>query len=614
MSSNRNGDLTGSDSSDSIFTARQGATRNADQQTASSTARSEERPWTSDSQLNSQSQNNLRQASVALDAAYERITQLRNNINSLLNRMPSEVSGTTTGSTSTSQARSGRSPEPSIGPAHSALVLSGGEGEEVVEQLNRRAARLRSLIPPSARQRLEDFESNSGSGGNTSSVFNWDRFSQGDHPRAERADMPQAPVVPPRPRTPPMPDLVIPRALNFVETQAALRRQSANRDDSSTMIGRRVAARVHASTSEGQNSGTRPSLSQLEQRLQNQTAVIARELENMTDRLVSRRSRRVELAVSSWRGRGGNTRREVRRDLGDDADAGSTPSAVHRPPAAWPLPSPPDFSGNATLSPLLPVSDSPSIPLARETVLVDNTVQFAPQAISRRSSEDNAPLEERVILPTGFRPLIQSSYGQQVPGPTRDTPRDLANMPGVRGTLLNLLSRDRVDQSVSSYQPGSGRPVTSGNNEREPASLESNLPPQAGQTRRRRGWTRLNADGDEIESDDEESANTRRLRMRLAYGTPSTDQAAARFNTIEDILWRTSGSFGSDSEDLLTPEATDNTDSCNFAQSPPVCSYSSHPNPLPTPVEEMLVYPTTKQQKHTSRIISVSKHASLAGR
>lgn len=124
---------------------------------------------------------------------------------------------------------------------------------------------------------------------------------------------------------------------------------------------------------------------------------------------------------------------------------------------------------------------------------------------------------------------------------------------------------------------------------------------------------RLNADGDEIDSDEDDnvSPHTRRLRMRFAYGTSNADQSATRSHTvtIEDILWRTSGS---DSEaDALSP---DSTDSCpSFFQGSPPRPPIPHPHPLPTPAEDMLLYPTTKPPQRP-QMISVSKYASLAGR
>ncbi|KAG9314672.1 hypothetical protein JVU11DRAFT_5477 [Chiua virens] len=173
--------------------------------------------WTSSSHLGSQSRSNLRQASLALDTAYERITSLRNSINNMLNRIPPEAPGTGT-STSTTEAATTQpyhslSSDTSIGPPHSALVLS---GEQVVEELNSRAARLRSLISPSARQRLEEFES--GSRNSMREEFSWDRFTQNDRSGLDRTDVRPTPT---RPRTPPMPDLVIPRVRDHVDPRAS---------------------------------------------------------------------------------------------------------------------------------------------------------------------------------------------------------------------------------------------------------------------------------------------------------------------------------------------------------------------------------------------------------
>lgn len=124
---------------------------------------------------------------------------------------------------------------------------------------------------------------------------------------------------------------------------------------------------------------------------------------------------------------------------------------------------------------------------------------------------------------------------------------------------------------------------------------------------------RLNADGDEIDSDEDDnvSPHTRRLRMRFSYGTPSVEQPATRSHTvtIEDILWRMSGS---DSEaDALSPDATESCQSL-FQGSPPRPA-SRRPHPLPTPVEDMLIYPATKPPQRP-KVICVSKYASLAGR
>ncbi|KAH0838618.1 hypothetical protein J3R83DRAFT_6940 [Lanmaoa asiatica] len=550
--------------------------------------------WTSSPHLDSQSRNNLRQASVALDTAYERITSLRNSINNMLNRIPPEVvgTGTLTSSTDTSdtQPRHSISHDASIRPPHSALVLS---GEQAVDELNLRAARLRSLISPSARQRLEEFESGSRSNITRESV--WDRFSQSDRPTLDRSDF--HPVLS-RSRTPPMPDLVLPRSRDVVDPRAARRRdlQSANRDDSSTMIGRRVAARVNASDSHGSLS-SRLSFSQVEQQLQAQTAQVARELENMTERLAAQRSRGLELASS--RAHGDNV-------VAAQDNGASTPSQVASTTAG----------GDLRLVPNPPAGGRPLRP-SRDVTLVDNTTRIVlPQSISRTSS-DGTPIEElsapaRRSLSAAFREHIATYRDHvHVANGSQDTPRNLANAPEVRGTLVNLLTRDRDDQ----FLPARHEYTRSGvdTSRRDDASVRSNPAAPAGQGRRRRGWTRLNADGDEIDSDEDDnvSPHTRRLRMRFAYGTPNMDQSATRSHTvtIEDILWRTSGS---DSEaDVLSPDATESCHS--LLQSSPPRPPVRHPHPLPTAAEDMLIYPTTKPPQRP-RVICVSKYASLAGR
>ncbi|KAF8845436.1 hypothetical protein BDN67DRAFT_458142 [Paxillus ammoniavirescens] len=602
MDSNQNTEQTGRVSSDPTLTAyHQGVTDNPpDHQSTSS---SEEPIWTSTALPDSQSQNNLRQASVALDAAYERITQLRNSINNMLNRIPPEVYGTTTSSPRDSNITQPRRPlslEANIRPPHSAIVLSGGE--QVVEELNLRAQRLRSLISPNARQRLEEFESGSRNNGRRELIR--ERFSQGDRTRPGRADVQPAPL---RPHTPPMPDLIIPRARNFLEARATLRRDSHSdtRDDPSTMIGRRVAARVNANA-DASDGGMRLSLSRIEQRLQVQTAQIARELENMTDRLASQRSRRVELALSSGRARGPNAPVTAPQD-----DVAPVFSAAQRPPGVWPLFPPPNSSNSATPSPLPPAGSRPTRPQTGDVILVDNTTLIVPPEPTSRRLSRGTFIESHTVP---VHRSLSAAYREHVVSLAQESARELANAPEVRGTLLNFLTRDGVNQFNSSRQPDSAR-LGSEPNGRHSASRGANPQSQPGPPRHRRGW--INADGDEVNTDDEESTHARRLRMRLAYGTPSTDQTATRseISTIEDILWQTSGSLGSDSEaDALSPEATGSTESCHVLQGPPTQTNTPRRrNPLPTPVEEMLVYRAIKPQP-PPRVVRVSKYASLAGR
>ncbi|KIK99898.1 hypothetical protein PAXRUDRAFT_822264 [Paxillus rubicundulus Ve08.2h10] len=610
MDLNQNAEQTARASSDPTLTAyHQGVTDNpVDHQSASSPQGS---IWTSSALPDSQSQDNLRQASVALDAAYERITQLRNSINNMLNRMPPEVYGPATSNledTNTTQTRRPLNSEVNIRPPHSAIVLSGGE--RVVEELNLRAQRLRSLISPNARQRLEEYESGSRNHGRRELVR--ERFSQGDRTRPGRADVQPAPL---RPHTSPMPDLIIPRAhnFNFLEARATLRRDlhSDIQDDSNTMIGRRVAARLNANAdgSGSQGSGsTRLSLSRIEQRLQVQTAQIARELENMTDRLASQRSRRVELALSSGRVRGANAPVTTSQN-----DAAPTFSAAQQSPVVWPLSPPPNSTNSATASPLPPLASRPPRPPTGDVTLVDNITLIAPPEPASRSSSHGTVVESHTI-PVPVHRSLSAAYREHVVSLAQESARELANAPEVRGTLLNFLTGDRVNQFNWSRHLDSARPGGELNG-RDSAPRSTNPRPQPEPSRRPR-W--INADGDEVDTNDEESTHARRLRMRLPYGTPSTDQTAPRseIGTIEDILWQISGSLGSDSEaDALSPEATGNAESCHVLPQGPLTE-TNNPrfrNPLPTPLEEMLVYLPNKPHQ-PPRVVRVSKYASLAGR
>lgn len=233
-----------------------------------------------------ETQNSLRQASVALDAAYERVTQLRHNINNLLNRMPPEFAERR------SSARDS-TPEPSLAPQHAALVLTGSDASESDLEENRRIQRLRTIISPSARQRLEDFESMARRRRASTS----ERTLDMSHNRSQRWDISPDPpprILPPRARSPPLPDLILPaNGWNPppISPLFPFRRELGiiSADDPSTMIGRRVAARA---ASERQSVTALP----LEQQLQDQTALIARDLAGLASRLVMRGVRRVEAA------------------------------------------------------------------------------------------------------------------------------------------------------------------------------------------------------------------------------------------------------------------------------------------------------------------------------
>jgi len=230
-----------------------------------------------------ETQNSLRQASVALDAAYERVTQLRHNINSLLNRMPPEVA----------EGRSSESVRDNT--QHAALALTRSDAFVSDMDFNVHIQRLRTIVSPSARQRLEDFESTARRtrGASEHTLETLRSQQQRLNPSADPPTQP----LPPRARSPPLPDLILPASNRNAQPSSPEQRSPFRRDfgiispdDPSTMIGRRVAARTAVASSERQSVTALP----LEQQLQDQTALIARDLAGLASRLVMRGVRRVE--------------------------------------------------------------------------------------------------------------------------------------------------------------------------------------------------------------------------------------------------------------------------------------------------------------------------------
>lgn len=116
---------------------------------------------------------------------------------------------------------------------------------------------------------------------------------------------------------------------------------------------------------------------------------------------------------------------------------------------------------------------------------------------------------------------------------------------------------------------------------------------------------RLNADGDEIMSDDDESPHTRRLRMRLSHGMHPTpaQRFSARFS--DDFQSRVPDGQESASDQgamLLGSNIDDNPR-----------PHSYWPYPLPTFVEDMLQYPKP-YHKCSHHNIPVSTTTCLYGR
>lgn len=489
-----------------------------------------------------ETQNSLRQASVALDAAYERVTQLRHNINNLLNRMPP-------GLEEGPSPAPNRTPEPSIAPQHAALILTGSDTPESDVDFNTRVQRLRTIINPSARQRLEDFESmsrrRSGSTSESSLDASRHRSQWWDTP----ADIPSR-ALPPHPRSPPLPDLILPsnnrtHHSSSLEERSVFRRELGivNPDDPNTMIGRQVAARTALD---------RSTATPLEQRLQ---------FQSLRSRLVMRGVRRMEAARQAETEQ---TRLSDRSSLqGRAAVPASSETEMDWEPAVPP-------SNNDPLLTL--VLDVAAVP--------DSSTRPFQQSsgTSRRWTSDHPDQE-----------LLVDERGQSPPSVSE---RSLPHLMNARPWPREVTANAAGEASISS-----------------------------GSARRRRGWARLlNADGDEVISDDEDEVERNRSsQLRLMYALPDATVSSTSPRSEEDLfLPYTSASvmhpLDDDPAEAIRVRLNSHQQSKEdiFPHSFSSRTYSQHVDPLPTPLSEMLRHPTV--HAHVPRFIPVSKHASFAGR
>lgn len=487
-----------------------------------------------------ETQNSLRQASVALDAAYEHVTQLRHNINNLLDRMSPEFAE------GPSPTRD-RIPESTIAPQHAALVLTGSNAPESDMDFNTRVQRLRAIINPSARQRLEDFESMSrrrrGSTSERPLEASRHRSQWWDTP----ADIPSR--ILPRPRSPPLPDLILP-SNNRTHVSSNLEERSAfrsalgivNPDDPNTMIGRQVAARTAL------NRSTAPSV---EQRLQYQS---------LTSRLVMRGVRRMEAARQAESEQPSLIDRSSLQGQG----AVSAPSETEMD---W-EPTVPSSNNDPLLTLVLDVAAVP-----------DSSIRPQPSSgTSRRWTSDHSD-----------RTLLINERGQ---GPPSVSERPLPHFMNARPWPREVTANIAGETSTSSDS-----------------------------VRRRRGWARLlNADGDEVISDDEDEVERNRSsQLRLMYALPDATVPSTSPRSEEDLfLPYTSASIIHPLDDdpaeairvRLNSHQQSKEDLFPGGFSSRTCS--QHIDPLPTPLSEMLRHPTVHAP--VPRFIPVSKHASLAGR
>lgn len=425
---------------------------------------------------------------------------------------------------------------------------------------NTRVQRLRTIINPSARQRLEDFESMSrrrrGSTSERPLEVSRHRSQWWDTP----ADIPSR-TLPPRPRSPPLPDLILP-SNNRTHLSSSLEERSVfrndlgiiNPDDPNTMIGRQVAARTAL---DRQRTAAPP----LEQRLQDQTSVIARDLANLTSRLVRRGVRRIEAA------RQAESEQPSLNDRFSLQGQGEVPASSETE-MDW-EPAIPQSNNDPLLTLVLDVAAVPDAPM--------------------RPSQPSSGTSRRWTSDHGDRTLLVDERGQ---GPPSVSERPLPHLMNARSWPSEVTANGAGEASTSSSS-----------------------------VRRRRRWARLlNADGDEVISDVEDGVErNRRSQLRLMHALPDATVSSTSPRSEEDyFLPYTSASImhplDDDPAEAIRVRLNSHQQSKEdlFSHSISSRTYSQHVDPLPTPLSEMLRHPTVPAQ--APRFIPVSKHASLAGR
>jgi hypothetical protein len=212
-----------------------------------------------------ETQNNLRQATAALDSAFRRIRQLRHSILELADSIPSQESTTRIRNIS------------HMGPAHEAILLSDSTAENQDDSVVPDMARLRSTLPPVVMESLERYEAEQEGRSNhfPSHVL---QPPVGMPSRQSSSSRTLHSTSPPHIHnssiTGPSRDPILPRR-SWLETQIS-RPRAIYPDDVSTTLGMRVAARE----ARGGQTTADDLTPQLEQIILNTTPATARSVDD----------------------------------------------------------------------------------------------------------------------------------------------------------------------------------------------------------------------------------------------------------------------------------------------------------------------------------------------
>ncbi|RDB29033.1 hypothetical protein Hypma_015111 [Hypsizygus marmoreus] len=586
----------------------------------------------------SETHRSLQQASAALEAAYLRIRQVRRNLLEMTDTLPSSERRSQEGS--------------NIGPNHESITLAGGLDADAVGSGEDSATRdALSPVSTTFEERLRQFEAT----------------IQSDLQRRSERYQELPPVTPsPTHSTPPPSNQttirrppILPRR-SQLESQFARRREIAM-DDAATSLGRRVAARQAAGSLNSQPNVTPSRRSTLgsENNSTRLVATIERDIEHFRSLARQRRSEPTPATVLEG------------LDLAD-----RTNRTVDNP------------TSRLTHPHSLVTGDSPS----RRFSLVPQQEMRSGDSRRRRFLLSNSPISsqsERLSLLSNFsvqnlstpvsagipRPLLFDEPASYIPAanftqPSADGVESASDTGEERNyTIRRRLNADgeehvhpinldwlRLDEDAQSWlmprdpnddpmsypersvynraqRRDTVQPAQNGGTSESPAG-----PP------RRRGWARLDPDGNEIPSDEEEELERVRAEYRVQAQSrprPPNNLFGTGFDARPGLLQSlhaptTSTSLAPDddadlNEDVIPRVRLNARDSRPFVgtvmdsviavdtlckdaapavySSPPVSPFC--PYPLPMPLEEMV---WSAPKTRPTRVVRVHKHANLAGR
>lgn len=571
-------------------------------------------------------QRTLHQASAALEAAYRRIRQARRNLLELTERSPPQDPQTRTG-------------EPNdFNPGYEAITLTGEQDYDTDEE---ELAMLRENAPQDTQARLRRYET-------ILALEFQDTDRSVAHDTMPSNTIGSFPLTPSHPRTTHLPSFSShlppghfhPRR-SQLEGQLARRRELLHNDPTTT-IGRRVAAREAGSAIPGSF------MSSWDVTSARFMSAIERDIEQVRTATRQRRTNPVRPEVQPV-----DTVSQARASRSLDVDtlrraARNQPLQPRAANSAPPL-GPPVESRRQRLG-RVSVHPSPQSPMLNQS--------------RRLSVLSNLPVQNLTTpMSAVSRPLLFEEPSSYIPATdvTRQYPnfRDEQNGPVgaersyvIRRTInadgeehVHPISFEWSDEEASPWVLPRGqrdelfvdymsppRPLRSPpvryvqrSDTIQHLPTEGNTLPSG--THRRRGWARLDPDGNEIPSDEEEELERVRAELRVNAQYPSRGPLHSNITVpheYESTL--RADNLPRSGLDLVDPDLSwssgntpDLVPTVASRIEPPVHQPVSQlspfcVNPLPMPVESMVMCSKKVQRDNCLRTIIVARHASLAGR